>query len=359
MAKRDYYEVLGVSRSAGADEIKKAYRKLALELHPDRNPNDPSAEERFKEASEAYGVISDPQKRQVYDQFGHAGLQGSSGVGNAQDIFTNVQDIFSDFFGGGFGGGRRRARPDAPTKGADLQTSTSISLAEAAYGTKTDIELVYPTPCEACKGSGAEGGQIETCGTCNGTGQVAQSRGLFVMATTCPTCRGRGTIAKVRCGVCKGSGETKHKKTVSVSIPAGIDEGQTLRLSGQGQAGKFDGPAGDLFVTVEIKPHARYQRDGFDLVYPAMISFPQAALGAEIDIEALAPDEEPIRVRIPSGTQPGDTVVLRGQGIPRLQRRGKGDLVVVVQVAVPKKVSSKLKKTLQELETHLDPVPLS
>ena len=354
MDKRDYYEVLGVSRSANADEIKKAYRKAALASHPDRHPDDPQAEERFKEASEAFQVLSDAEKRQIYDRYGHAGLQGAGhgGFTNAQDIFSHFQDLFSDFFGGGFGGfpGAQRRRSDGAERGDDLQTRVRLDLAEAVFGSKKEISLAFPSPCEACQGSGAEGGRLDRCPTCNGRGQVTHARGAFMIATTCPQCQGRGSIAVEACKVCKGRGEQRSEKKVTVNIPAGIDDGQSLRLSGQGQPGKRGGPAGHLYVTVEVEEHPLYQRDGFHLVHELKVSFPQAALGAELEIPALD-GEKKLKVRIPAGIQPGETVRLSGEGVPHLQGSGRGDLFVLVQVVVPRKLSSKAKKLLQELES--------
>jgi molecular chaperone DnaJ len=352
MAKRDYYEVLGVERSAGASELKKAYRKLALELHPDRNPDDPHAEEKFKEASEAYEVLSDPDKRRIYDQMGHEGLEGGGyqGVGDMNDIFSHFQDIFGDFFGmGGMGGmGSRR---EAVRRGADVRASLSLTLEEAAFGTKKDLSLEHPTPCERCDGTGAKDGQMTTCRSCGGRGQVAHARGMFLLSTTCPQCHGAGRMAQTPCDECRGQGEVDSERTVRVNVPAGIDEGQTLRLAGQGQAGRQGGPPGHLYVTVEVEPDSRFQRDGYDLVHELHVGFPQAALGDTIEVPTL--DGENHKLKIPSGTQPGDHVTVRNKGIPRLDGRGRGDLVVVVQVDVPKKLSRKARKLLEELQENL------
>lgn len=345
----DYYEVLKVERSASATEVKKAYRRLALELHPDRNPDNPQAEERFKEVSEAYQVLSDPEKRAVYDRYGHAGLQGSGfeGVGDMQDIFTHFQDIFGDFFGGGgFGGGRRR-RADAPTRGADLETRVQLSLVEAATGAKKEIDLNHPAPCSACSGSGAEGGQLKTCTGCGGRGQVAHARGAFLVSTACLQCQGRGRVAAEPCRECSGRGAVQAERKIKIDIPAGVDTGQTLRLAGQGQAGTFGGPSGHLYVHIDVEPDKRFQRDGCDLVHELPISFPEAALGAELEVPTL--QGKPIKVKVPAGSQPGDTVVIEGAGIPRLDRRGRGDLIASLQVTVPKKLSSKAKELLKEL----------
>lgn len=349
MSKRDYYEVLGVARGASDAEIKKAYRKLALELHPDRNPGDNSAEERFKEASEAFGILSDAKKRATYDQFGHAGMGGQGGFTDVQDIFSQFGDIFSDFFGGGFG--RRSATRRGPQRGADLRTRISLTLREAAFGVKKEVALSHPGPCESCDGTGAEGGERITCVRCNGSGQIAQARGPFLLQSTCPNCQGQGSTVKDPCHVCHGSGEVEINRSVKVTFPEGIDSGQTLRVPGQGLSGTRGGPAGHLYVEVEVEPHTQFLREGFDLLQPLEVSFPQAALGTSRVINTLEGDE--IQVDIPAGVQPGERVVLERRGIPHLNRGGRGDLVLVVQVEVPRKLSSKAKKLLKELEQTL------
>jgi molecular chaperone DnaJ len=350
MSKRDYYEVLGVDRSASEQDIKRAYRKLALELHPDRNPGDAQAEERFKEASEAYQVLSDAEKRLAYDRFGHAGVSGSAhGFTDIQDIFSQFGDIFSDFFGGGpFRGGRR----GGAQRGADLRTVVRLSLKDAALGVKREIALSHPGPCQTCAGSGAQGGRRSVCQRCNGAGQVAHSRGPFLLQTTCPSCQGMGSIVEDPCKTCRGSGRVEVDRAVKVTFPAGIDDGQTLRVPGQGQAGTQGAPAGHLYVDVEIEPDPRFQREGPDLLHAVKVSFPQAALGTELDVPSL--DGDPIKVKVPSGAQPGDTVVVRGRGVPHLNHGGRGDLIVVVQVGVPKKLSRKAKKLLEELQQELE-----
>lgn len=353
MAKRDYYEVLGVERTAGAPEIKKAYKKLALELHPDRNPNDPTAEDRFKEASEAYGVLSDDQKRQIYDRFGHQGLQGGGmqpGFGNVEDIFSSFQEIFGDLFG--FGGGMgQRVRRDGPMRGADLRTGVALTLKEAAFGAQKEVTVQFPAPCASCDGTGAEGGKLEVCGTCKGAGQVAHARGAFLLSTTCPACQGAGRTASKGCKDCAGRGEVPVERKVKVAIPGGIDEGQSLRLAGQGQPGRKGGPAGHLYVTVQVEPDPRFVRDGNDLVHELHVSFTQAALGATLKVPTLEGEAD---AKLPSGTQPGEHIKVRAQGVPRLDGRGRGDLVCVVQVDVPKKLSAKAKKLLLELQETFD-----
>ncbi len=352
MAKRDYYEILGVERSAAVADIKKAYRKLALELHPDRNPGDATAEDKFKEASEAYGVLSDQQKRAMYDQFGHAGMSGQGqGFNDVQDIFSQFGDIFSDFFGGGGSPFGRRARRGGPERGADLRTGVRLSLKDAALGVKREISLAHPGPCESCDGSGAEGGKRKTCARCQGTGQITHSRGFVLLQTSCPNCQGQGSTVETACPKCKGSGHVEIERTVKVTFPAGIDDGQTLRVPGQGLAGRMGGPAGHLYVEVAVEPDPRFHREGYDLLHEVTLSFPQVALGHDLEVHLL--DDTKEKVHVPAGTQPGETVVLRGKGIPRLNGDSRGDFVVVVHVSVPKRLSSKAKKLLKELDDTL------
>jgi molecular chaperone DnaJ len=351
MAKRDYYEVLGVERSASAADIKKAYRKLALDLHPDRNPNDPHAEEKFKEASEAYGVLSDTQKRGTYDQFGHAGLKGQGpGFGDMNDIFSQFSDIFADIFGGASPFGRRASR-NGPQRGADLRTGVRLTFKEAVLGVKREISLAHPGPCETCDGTGAEGGKRKTCARCNGSGQMMHQRGFMMIQTSCPNCQGMGSTVEQPCTKCKGSGHVDIERTVKVTFPAGIDDGQTLRVPGQGLAGRMGGPAGHLYVDVGVANDERFQREGYDLICAAHVSFPQAALGAEIEIDMV--DDTKQKIEVPAGSQPNDTIVLRGKGIPHVNGGEKGDLIAVVQVQVPKRLSSKAKKLLKELDESL------
>jgi molecular chaperone DnaJ len=357
MAKRDYYEVLGVERSASEGEIKKAYRKLALDLHPDRNPDNPDAEAKFKEASEAYAVLSDAGKRRSYDQFGHAGVAGAGGgpgFGNVEDVFSQFGDIFQEMFGGGgFGGSPfgRRARRDGPQRGGDLRTVATLSLKEAAFGAKQAVPLRHPSPCNACDGTGADGGKMKVCAGCQGSGQVAHSRGPFLLQTTCPNCQGRGSTAEKDCNECRGSGQVEVSRSVKVTFPEGIDNGQTLRLPGQGLPGTRGGPPGHLYVDVEVEPDPRFDRDGDDLVHSLPVPFAQAALGAKREIEGL--DGETVELEIPSGTQPGEVIVVRNQGVPRLQRSGRGNLLVVARVEVPRKLSRKAKKLIEELSSEL------
>jgi molecular chaperone DnaJ len=350
--KRDYYEVLGVARDASEADIKKAYKKLAVQLHPDRNPGDATAEERFKEASEAFEVLKDAQKRQVYDRFGHAGLSSGGyhpGFRSVEDIFGSFGDIFGDIFGGGFGGARRR---DGPMRGADLRVGARLSLKEAAFGTQKEVKLQYPSPCDACKGSGAEGGAFDTCVTCKGQGQVGIQRGAFFVSTTCPTCRGQGRSAKTACTKCRGSGDVEVERSVKVNIPAGIDDGQSLRLSNQGQPGRMGGPAGNLFVTVQVEPDERFHRDGNDLVHELHVPFTKCCLGGEVEVPTL--DDKPAKLEIAPGTQAGSILTVQGQGVTRLDGRGRGDLHCQIQIEVPTELSAKAKKLLVDLQTSLE-----
>lgn len=353
MQKRDYYEVLEIERSASLEEVKKAYKKQALKYHPDRNPNNAEAEEQFKLCSEAYAVLSDDGKRRRYDQFGHAGLEGGNpGFSDVGDIFSHFNDLFSDFFGGGgFGGAQQRRRRDGAQAGADLRTVVQLTLGEAVFGTKKEVELSHPSPCESCHGSGAKNGELAPCTTCGGKGQVSHARGPFLLSSTCPSCHGRGMMPKDACTSCRGSGETQVHRKVKVTIPAGIDHGQTLRVPGQGQAGRRGGPTGHLYVTVDVTEDPRFERQGADLFHELRVPFPVAALGGDVRIPTL--DGDTAKAHIPAGTQPGQTVVIEGQGVPRLDGRGRGNLVAVVQIEVPKKLSSKAKGLLKDLRAEL------
>jgi molecular chaperone DnaJ len=352
MQKRDYYEVLGIERTVSTEEIKRAYKKLALKFHPDRNPNNPEAEEQFKLCSEAYAVLSDDGKRRRYDQFGHAGLEGASaGFSDVGDIFSHFNDLFSDFFGAGFGGQQQRRRRDGAAPGADLRTVVRLTLQEAVFGAKKEVELSHPSPCEVCQGSGAKDGELSACTTCGGKGQVSHARGPFLLSTTCPACQGRGMMPKDVCKSCRGSGETQIHRKVKVTIPAGIDHGQTLRVPSQGQAGRRGGPTGHLYVTVDVAEDARFERQGSDLFHELRIAFPVAALGGDVKIPTL--DGEFTKASIPAGTQPGQTVLVEGFGVPRLDGRGRGNLIAVVQIEVPKKLSSKAKGLLKDLRAEL------
>lgn len=346
MAKRDYYEVLGVQKDAAASDIKKSYRKLALELHPDRNPDNPAAEEEFKAASEAFQVLSDAKKRATYDQYGHAGLSGQgAGFHDVQDIFSQFGDMFTDFFGGR-GGGR-----GGPQRGADLRTRIRLTLKEAAFGVKKEVELEHPGPCEDCDGSGAENGDRKVCAHCKGSGQVAHARGPFLLQSTCPNCQGAGSTIQTPCKPCKGRGEVDISRRVKVTFPEGIDVGQTLRVPGKGLNGTAGGPAGHLFVEVQVEDHPDFEREGYHLISSLKVTFPEAALGTKRKVKTLEGDE--VQLDVPAGTQPGEHIVLERRGVPHLNRGGRGDLVFAVQVAVPKKLSGKAKKLLKELANTL------
>ncbi|MGA6924845.1 MAG: molecular chaperone DnaJ [Desulfosarcina sp.] len=342
--KRDYYEVLGVDRNATDPDLKKAYRKLALKFHPDRNPGDQAAEEQFKEAAEAYEVLRDAQKRQIYDQFGHKGLEGSgfSGFGGFEDIFSSFGDIFEDFFG--FGGGRRsRSRVQ---RGADLRYDMQLSFMEAAFGTEKKIEVEKAETCSECKGSGAAAGAgVETCPQCGGSGQVGRSQGFFTVRTTCGQCRGQGQVISNPCHVCRGQGKVLVRKKVSVRIPAGVDNGSRLRLTGEGEAGVYGGPHGDLYVFIHAQEHEFFKRDDTHVMCQIPISFVQAALGDAIAIPTLNGETE---LEIPKGTQPGDIFRLRGEGIPSLRNGHRGDQVVQVSVKTPTNLNKKQVALLKE-----------
>jgi len=347
--KRDFYEILGVSRNATADEIRKAYRQAALKNHPDRNPGDEEAAARFKEATEAYEVLSDEDKRGRYDRFGHAGLEGMPNVGGG-DIFTHFQDIFSEFFGGGFGGGQ--GRRSGPARGQDLRMQQRLSLREAMLGCKREVQLRTPVRCEECAGSGAKAGtKRKECGTCGGVGQVSTSRGFVMFTQTCPECRGEGSVVKTPCPSCAGVGMIEKPRKVVVSFPAGVDTGQRLRVPGQGMPGAQGGPCGDLYVDIEVAADERFERDGADLITRATVSFADAALGGSVELEL--PDDTKLTVDVPAGTQPGDVIPLKGKGMPRVDGRGKGALHVVMHVEVPRELSSRAKDLIRELSEEL------
>jgi len=358
--KRDYYEVLGVARDCDGAELKMAYRRLAMQHHPDRNPDDREAESRFKEASEAYQVLSDAERRSRYDRFGHEGAQGGVGGGGAPgfsdmgDVFSAFSDIFGDMFGGGRGGGRAQAR------GADIETHLSITLMEAAAGVTKEVKVRRREPCATCSGSGAAPGTApETCRHCGGRGQVMHAQGFLRIATTCPICRGEGKIIRKRCSTCDGTGVGHKEETLQVGVPAGVEDGATLRLVGRGEAPP-GARAGNLYVALHVEADPRFERDGADLHTQISISFPQAALGDRVMVPVLvadpatdqldpaagapprdlAPGAGPeAEIEIPAGTQPGDLVIVRGRGLPRVDGRGTGNLVVHVKMVVPATLS--------------------
>lgn len=348
-AKKDYYEVLGVNKDASNEEIKKSYRKLAMKFHPDRNPDNPNAEEHFKEAKEAYEMLSDDQKRAAYDQYGHAGVDPSmAGAGNGFGG-AGFGDAFGDIFGDIFGGSARGQRNNV-YRGADLRYNMEISLEEAARGTETKIRIPVQASCETCKGNGAKPGKSPvTCTTCNGHGQVRMQQGFFSVQQTCPKCHGGGKTIKDedKCGTCHGAGRVKQNKTLSVKIPAGVDEGDRIRLSGEGEAGVNGGPTGDLYVVVHLKPHEIFQRDGGNLHCEMPISFSTAALGGEIEVPTLGGSA---KMKIPAETQTGGVFRLKGKGIKPLRQSDHGDLMVHVVVETPVKLTEKQKELLREFE---------
>jgi len=353
MAKRDYYEVLGVSKTASADDIKRAYRRMAMKYHPDKNPDDKGAEDKFKECAEAYEVLSDREKRQRYDQFGHEGLRG---IGMRdythmrwQDIGSIFEDIFGfdDFFSGIFGGrGRRTARRAGPTRGYDLETSVELTLNDIAQGTEKTIEFTRQDTCSQCSGTGcAKGTKPGRCNTCGGTGQVARGGGFFQMVSTCPQCRGTGQIITSPCKKCKGTGRIPKKRSVSIKIPPGVHEGQGIRAANEGEPGRGGGTRGDLYCYVRIKPHEFLQRDGNNLITVVPISFTQAALGTTIDVPSLNGTKG---LKIPPGTQYGSIFRIKGQGLPDIRTHRTGDQLVQIIIETPAKLNAKQQELLRE-----------
>ncbi|UWD50298.1 molecular chaperone DnaJ [Clostridioides difficile] len=354
--KRDYYEVLGISKGAEAQEIKKAYRKLAMKYHPDRNPGDKDAEEKFKEINEAYEVLSDDTKRKTYDQFGHDGLNGQGGFGGQggfngqgfggfEDMFG---DIFGDMFGGGFSGGRQRRR--GPQRGADIRQNVTISFEEAAFGKKMSIKLNRSEECDECDGTGAKPGTSKkTCSTCNGTGQVRTVQrtpfGNIASSRPCSACNGTGEVIESPCSKCHGTGNTRKVKTIEVDIPAGIDDGQMIKLAGQGEVGEKGAPRGDLYIVVNVKSHPLFTRDGNDIYFEMPITFVQATLGDEIEVPTL---DGKVKYSVPEGTQTGTVFRLKEKGIPRIRGNSRGDQYVKVVVEIPKKLNDKQKDLLRE-----------
>lgn len=347
-AKKDYYEVLGVNRDASEEEIKKAFKKLAMKFHPDRNPDNPKAEESFKEAKEAYEMLSDDHKRAAYDQYGHAGVDPSMGGGGFGGFNSgNFSDAFGDIFGDIFGGARNQR--SNVYRGADLRYNLEISLEDAAKGTETKIRIPVQTSCETCHGSGARPGTSPvTCTTCNGHGQVRMQQGFFSVQQTCPKCHGTGKMVKEPCPTCHGGGRVKQNKTLNVKIPSGVDEGDRIRLSGEGEAGVNGGPTGDLYVVVHLKEHPIFQRDGANLHCEMPISFSTAALGGEIEVPTL---DGAAKMKIPAETQTGSVFRLRGKGIKPLRSSEHGDLMVHVVVETPVRLTEKQKDLLREFES--------
>lgn len=349
VTKADYYEVLHVDRDASDQELKSAYRKLAMQYHPDRNPGDPTAEEKFKEASEAYQVLSDPDKRAAYDRFGHAGVGNGVNSGGYSGM-PDLGDIFGDIFGEMFnmGGQRRTSRAQ---RGRDLQYDLTLSFEDAVFGRQSEIKIRRMEDCLVCKGSGAEPGKGPTvCQQCGGGGQIRYQQGFFSVARTCPVCAGTGSIVKDPCHECHGEGRQSAEHTITVTVPAGIEDGMRIRYQGEGDAGRYGGPSGDLYVVVTVKPHAFFEREGNNLHYILPISFPQAALGAELMIPTL---EGETRLKIPEGTQSGSEFRLRNKGVPFLNEHGRGDLIVEVAAQVPKKMSKAQKEMMRQLAETL------
>jgi len=342
--KRDYYEVLSVGRDATESEIKKSYRKLALKYHPDKNPGNKEAEELFKEASEAYAVLSDAKKRRIYDQYGHQGLEGAgfSGVRGFEDIFSSFGDIFEDFFGFG---SRRRGRSSS-RRGSDLRYDINLEFMEAAFGTEKNISVEKAETCPTCNGSGCKPGtQPEICRYCGGSGQATRTQGFFTVSTTCPSCHGRGKTISDPCSDCNGSTQVVTEKTVSVKIPAGVDSGSRLRLTGEGEAGIGGGPPGDLYVFINVKEHEKFIRQNSDIISTIQISFIQATLGDNIKVSTLDGEET---LKIPKGTQYGETFRLPGKGIPSLRGYGRGDHIIQVQITTPTNLNKKQVALLNE-----------
>ena len=336
-------------RDADADAIKKAYRRAALDCHPDRNPGDRTCEERFKEVSEAYQVLSDPQKRELYDRYGHDGLSGAgfTGFTGVEDIFDHFEDVFGEFFGFGGSVRRGRGRRPAPRPGRDMRKAVSLTLREAAFGTTKTVRVGRPGPCPDCGGSGAKRGTSpQTCDSCRGRGQVAHSRGAFVLTTSCGDCGGTGVRIPEPCGRCEGGGQVLEEREIEVAFPPGIDDGVSIRILGEGGPGTMGGPPGNLLVTASVEPDPVFKRDGDDLVVELPLAFARAALGATVRVPTLEGETE---VEIPAGTQPHQGFRLPGLGVPHLRGRGRGDLVVVVAIAVPRNLSRKQKKLLTSL----------
>ncbi|GAB7088499.1 molecular chaperone DnaJ [Marinifilum fragile] len=357
MSKRDYYEVLGVSKSASEAELKKAYRKKAIQFHPDKNPDNKEAEEKFKEAAEAYEVLSNPEKRQRYDQFGHAGMGGAAGGGfgggmNMEDIFSHFGDIFGggSFFGGGFGGGGRSSR--RVNRGSNLRVKVKLTLKEIAEGVEKKIKVKKYVECNSCNGSGAkDGSSFSTCSTCNGSGQVTRIQntilGQMQTSSTCPSCNGEGKMITNKCTSCAGEGIVRDEEVISINIPAGVAEGMQLSVSGKGNAARRGGINGDLLILIQEEEHPELVRDENDLLYNLFISIPDSILGTAVEIPTI---ENKVKVKIDGGTQPGKILRLRGKGLPDVNGYGRGDLLVKINVWVPNNVSKEEKKVLEKLQ---------
>ena len=344
--KRDYYEVLGVSRNASPDEIKKAYRKVALKLHPDRNPGNEAAEEQFKEASEAYQVVSDPERRGQYDRFGHAAFEQGAGFGGFDFAAAGFEDVFSDIFGDFFGSGRRGRGRSRSRRGEDLRYDLEVEFEEAAFGAEKTIRVPRLVSCTACNGLGTRNGAPrETCSACRGTGQLRYQQGLFSIAKTCGQCQGQGAVLRDPCRTCAGAGTTRTQQTLSIRIPPGVDTGSRLKLRGEGEGGQNGGPAGDLYVVLHMREHPLFERHGNDVVCDVPIGFTQAALGTELDVPT---PHGKVKMKIPAGTQSGKVFRLKGKGITDLRGYGHGDALVRVAIETPKKLTAKQRQLLEE-----------
>lgn len=352
MAKKDFYETLGVARDAGADDLKKAYRKLAMQFHPDRNPGDHAAEARFKEVNEAYDILKDDEKRAAYDRFGHRAFEnGGPGGGDPFGGFRagpggGLGDIFDEIFSG-FGGARRGG---APGRGQDVQTAVEINLEDAFAGTKVELRVPTRVKCDACSGSGSEDGKAanDTCGTCGGTGKMQARQGFFLIERTCPTCGGAGRVVRNPCKVCHGAGTVQRDRTLAVSIPAGVEEGTRIRIAGEGAAGARGAPAGDLYVDVGVRAHPLFQRDGANIYCRVPVRMTQAALGVEVEVPAI--DGSRARVKIPAGTQTGDQFRLRGKGFSVLRSAARGDMYIQVAVETPQNLTRRQRELMEEFE---------
>ena len=357
MAKRDYYEVLGVSRDASENDLKSAFRNLARKYHPDVS-DAPDAEEKFKEINEAYGVLSDADKRAAYDRFGHQGVRGPNGGPGFETVdFSDFADIFGDMFGfGGFGGRSRAASRTAPRRGADLQYQVVISFIEAVFGAEKEIEVTKDEKCATCNGDGAKPGTSpRTCPECQGRGEVRQTRqtllGSMVQVTTCPVCGGRGKVIEDHCPTCSGRGKVRKTRRKKVTIPAGVDDGTRIRLAGEGQPGEFNGPAGDLYLLVRVRPHKYFRRRDDDILLDLNINVAQATLGAEVQVPTVDGD---VKLKIPSGTQPGKIIRMRGKGVPHLRRDTRGDQLVIVNVTIPKTLNQEERELFEQLAEKMD-----
>lgn len=356
MSKRDYYEILGVAKNAGEDEIKKAYRKLAIKYHPDKNPNDKSSEDKFKEAAEAYEILSNPEKKQRYDQFGHAGVNGAGGAGgfggggmNMDDIFSQFGDIFGGAFGGFGGGGRSGGRRVA--RGTNLRVKVKLNLKDIANGVEKKIKVNKHVACKTCSGSGARNGQFDTCKTCNGTGAITRVQqtilGAMQTQSTCGVCGGEGRVVKDKCNTCHGDGIVREEEVISINIPAGVAEGMQLSMNGKGNAAPRGGINGDLLIVIEEEDHPELKREGNHLIYSLSISFPDAALGTSVEIPTI---DAKAKIKIEPGTQSGKVLRLKGKGLPDINSYGRGDLLVEISVFTPSQLSAEERKTLEDLK---------